>query len=177
MRQKSRRQHRGFTLVELMIVVAVIAMIASLAIPNYLRFTARSARSEMQETVSKLKLYLKNVYDNQGTVATTSTLLFDDPISAFNPTAPVAIGQPAGWDVHAKGWTDFPFPPEGAIKMRYQYTITNVDEVVITVCGSLTGLGSLPNPCTPIFPTANYSYTEVFHANGSSEAPVEFPAF
>ena len=52
MRQEFRRRDRGFTLVELMIVVGVIGVIASLAIPNYLRFTARSSRSEMLETRS-----------------------------------------------------------------------------------------------------------------------------
>jgi type IV pilus assembly protein PilA len=39
---------KGFTLVELMIVVAVIGLLAALAIPNFLRFQARSKQSEVK---------------------------------------------------------------------------------------------------------------------------------
>lgn len=180
MRQNRRAMDRGFTLVELMIVVGIIGMIASLAIPNYLKFTARTRRTEMLETVSKMQLYFKNTYDNVGTMSTSATVL-PGQSSSVNP-ASAEVGTPATWNASAAGWTDFQFPPEGGVRLRYSYTLGAADasgrvsDVTISVCGAFPGLGANSVPC-PGSMTGNYLYTEVFHGNGSLDPPTEFPAF
>jgi type IV pilus assembly protein PilA len=173
----SQRQDRGFTLVELMIVVGVIGIIASLAIPKYMLFTARTRRSEMLETVSKIKMSFKSLADNTGTFVSSATVGIDTD-SVYNPTnAGIPVGQPDTWDTHAPGWGDFQFPPDGPVRMRYTYKISNNgQDVTISVCGSFSSLGSNTVAC-PQGMTGNYRYTELFHSNGTSDLPIaEFPS-
>ncbi len=46
--------HRGFTLVEIMIVVAIIALLASMAVPNFLRARKRSQATRILEDLRLL---------------------------------------------------------------------------------------------------------------------------
>jgi prepilin-type N-terminal cleavage/methylation domain-containing protein len=178
MRPNRPLQDRGFTLVELMIVVAVIGAIASLAIPGYMRFTARAHRAEMMETVSKIKLHFKSNYDNTGSFVSATTPAIGTASSVNPTTAGVKVGQAASWDSTATGWSDLQFPPEGAVRMRYSYTISAPDTVVILVCGSFAALGGTTVSCATGNGggSANYSYQETFSGNGTSTI-AENPTF
>src|SRR5580700_3443424 len=54
MLQKLNRGKKGFTLVEIMIVVAIIALLAAIAVPNFLRARKRSQATRILEDLRLL---------------------------------------------------------------------------------------------------------------------------
>ena len=47
-------EKKGFTLIELMIVVAIIGILAAIAIPNFLKFQAKAKQSEAKNNLSAI---------------------------------------------------------------------------------------------------------------------------
>src|SRR5215510_2575104 len=52
---KSFRKQEGFTLIELMIVVAIIGILAAIAIPNFLQYQMKSRQSEAKTNLQAIK--------------------------------------------------------------------------------------------------------------------------
>lgn len=178
-----RAIQRGFTLIELMLVVAIIGVTSSLAIPYYRGMTARANRAEAQVVLNKMRVYFVNLYEsndqNKGTFVTPNT-----PVGVVVPanptTATIPMGQPAPWDPTPAAWKDIAFPPEGAIKMRYTFQIATTGPVVgdtlkLIACGNFPGLGPANQNCGTTGLKANYVYEEDYVGTALANS-VEFPA-
>jgi type IV pilus assembly protein PilE len=59
-------RHKGFTLIELMITVAIIGVIAAVAYPSYLKSAAKGRRADAKAEITKASQALERCYTQYG---------------------------------------------------------------------------------------------------------------
>lgn len=115
---RPKSAERGFTLVELMVVVAIIALLAAIVIPNYVHSRAQAAvaqsEANMKQIATALELYHTDFLQYPaGTAATVGPALFTPP-----------EGGAAGGGVAGGGNNYMNATPTNAVQRKpYLYTL------------------------------------------------------
>jgi len=130
------RKQKGFSLIELLIVVAIILIIAAIAIPNLLR--ARIAANE-SSAVSSIRTMNTAMVTYQSTYPTSG---YASTIAALGPSASTGCTTPASTNACLVDWLVAQATAAGSAKSGYYFS----DASGTTVNGILVGytLDGLP---------------------------------
>ena len=159
------KMQKGFTLIELMIVVAIIGILAAIAIPAYQDYTIRAKVTEGLNLADSAKTAVAESFESAGPQGLTAASSSWN--SSFAPTKYVSS------ITMANGTATFP----GAITIKYNTAVitqlvTGADTIVLTpnVAGAaLTGTssGNIDWACTSAAKTTATAQSMVAAAAGT----------
>ena len=140
-----RETHRGFTLIELMIVVAIIGILASIAVSAYQTYTVRAQVAEALNMAAGAKTPIVDAFNNNGappadraaagmTAAATDTQgKFVSQVNVVNGRVDITFGNDAHQDIFGDTISTTPYmSADGTIIWRCGAAPAPVGGVLLT---------------------------------------------
>jgi type IV pilus assembly protein PilA len=135
---------KGFSLVELMIVVAIIGILAAIAIPNYIKYQLSAKRSEVNGAVDGIK-NAEAKYDAE----------HDGYLNAaLKPRTDAALDKSQfAWDATAADWLSIGWMPDGSVRGNYLVVVTGASGSTLQTY-TITGKSDVDDDSLPYTVTA-----------------------
>lgn len=117
---------RGFTLIEMMIVVTIIGVLAAIAYPSYQRYVIKTKRTDMMTEMQNIASEIESRKLAQGSYSAISAGVKTDFATAYprhdTKLYDVTITDPlvAKWTITATPKTGSQMATDGALTLNYQ---------------------------------------------------------